>query len=123
MSARTKFLLFVFVLATIMGVATTLGSGWAAGLRSFLIVFGFWVVINLTRSERFAQLRAGDRHDERQAQIGIESMAVSGAAVVLTALVGGVFELADGRSGPFSLLCAVGGASFLLAQLLLPRWR
>lgn len=120
MSGRTKFLVFVFLLATVMGIATYVGAGLWPAVRSFLIVAGFWTLVTFSRSDWLSQLRAGEHKDERQGQIGIEALAVTGAVTGFFALAGGIYETADGRSGPYSLMCVVGGATFLLASVLLP---
>ncbi len=123
MSGRTWFLAFISVLATALGIVSYLGDGVAAGIRSFLIVAVFWTVISFSRSDWLAQLRAGEHQDERQGQIGIEALAVTACVLVAAALSGGMYETAQGRSGPYSVMCVVAGATFLLASVLLPRRR
>jgi len=121
--SRRRFLIFIFCLAVTWGVVRGIGSGWQDGLIGFGIIFGFWVVVSFSRGDWLAQLRPGDPQDERQGQIGIESLAVTGAVMGLFALIGGMVDASRGEVGPYGVMCAVGGGAFLLAQLVLPRLR
>ena len=120
--SRRGFLTFVFFLAVLMGVVQAMGSTWKQGLLSFAIVFGFWLLISFIPWNGLELLQAHNP-DERQGALGLEACAFSGIVMVLVALAGAMIDMAQGQSGDFLIMCVVGGASFLLASLALPRMR
>lgn len=62
--------------------------------------------------------------DERQQRIGEEALKLSSFAVATVAVAGFLWtELRHGRYGPFGVVCSVGGLTYLLALVLLPRRR
>jgi hypothetical protein len=74
------------------------------------------------RSETIRGLR-GDGRDERFAQIDLRATAVAGLVLIVTLIVAGLTEIAQGHSGsPYTWLCAIGGLSYALAVALF-RWR
>lgn len=119
---RRNQLVFSFCLAAVMGTALTIGEDIEAGLRSFAIVFGFAIVTCLVPKDRFELIRVGPK-DERQTALGFEAIAISGMAMATFALAGAIWDMASGRTSEFALVCFVGGLSFILAQLILPRRR
>lgn len=121
--SKRQFMIFVFCLAVVWGVARGIGSGWKDGLIGFAIIFGFWAVINLTRGDRFAQLRVDGPLDEREQRIGDESLALTAFTTGGVALIGAMIDASQGEFGQYAVICVVGGATFLLAQLVLPRLR
>lgn len=119
---RRGFLSFVFLLAVVIGVVHTLGSGWQKGVQSFAVVFGGWLLLSFLPWSRLELLQS-HRPDERQGALGMEAAAVTGIVMVWVALGGAMVDAAQGREGEFGLMATVGGATFLVACLILPRVR
>jgi glucose dehydrogenase len=117
-----RFLAFILLLATAIGVTTGVGEDWQAGLRSFGVIMGFWLIVPLVPWGRLELLQARDK-DERQHQLGMEAAAIAGIIMIFVALGGAMVDAAHGREGTYSTMCVVGGVSFLLACLVLPRVR
>jgi len=62
--------------------------------------------------------------DERQRRIGDEAHKLSSMAVTTVAVFGFLWtELRHGTYGPFGVICSVGGFTYMLALVLLPRRR
>ncbi len=119
---RRNFLIFIFALALVQGIAFAIGDDWQAGARSFAIVMGFWLLVCFIPSTRLELLRPGHK-DERQTSLGMEALAITGVVLVAVVLSGAWYDATQGRTGTFAMLCAVGGATFLIASLALPRRR
>ena len=119
---RRNFLIFIFVLALVQGVAFTIGSGWQEGARSFAIVMGFWLIVCFIPTQKLELLKPG-RRDERQESLGMEAAAITGIVLIYVVLAGAIYDASQGRTGIFTALCVVGGTTFLLASLALPRRR
>jgi hypothetical protein len=65
----------------------------------------------------------GQFDDERYRSFDLRATAYAGGVTVLVMIGGFLYELARGEDGqPYSLLCAVAGASYL-ASLIWLRWR
>lgn len=117
-----RFLAFILLLASAMGLAAGSGKGWIEGVAVFAIVMGGWLVIPLIPWSGLELLQKNER-DERQGLLGIEAMAIAGGVMMLVALGGAIVDLAHSRAGEFQTMCVVGGVAFLIACLVLPRVR
>lgn len=120
--SRRNHLVFAFALALLIGGAMAFGQDLVAGALGFGIVFGWAVVTCFVSPGRFELLRVGPK-DERQEGLNLEAMSVAGAATMLAALIGAVWDLAHDRVGAYAVICVVSGLAFLVAQLTLPRVR
>jgi hypothetical protein len=93
-------------------------AAWSAGI---MLAYGAVLVAFSRRSEVAALLRDTAR-DERQAQINLRASALSAYAVILVAIVMVFVELGQGRDpGPWGLICAVIGVSYLGSVVVLSR--
>jgi hypothetical protein len=121
---RRQHLAFGAGIGGLMGVATGLGenSFWW-GAYGFLIVFGFSLITTLLPKDKFELMHSGDPQDERQVRLNTEAVELSAYAMGMFALCGSMWEMAHGRDSVLMYVCVVGGASFLLAQLILPKVR
>ena len=119
-----QHLVFCAFLGAAMGVAMGLGEGsvWR-GLVGFSIVFGWGLITTLLPKDRFELVHVGAPQDERQSRLNTEAVEISAYAMGLFALAGSMWEMAHGRTSVLTWVCFVGGVSFLLAQLILPRVR
>ena len=121
---RPQHLIFCACLGAVMGVAMGVGedSVWW-GAVGFAIVFGFGLITTLLPRSTFELMRTGDPQDERQARLNAQAVEISAYAMGIFALGGSMWEMAQGRQSVLTWVCFVGGVSFLLAQLILPRLR
>lgn len=123
-STRRFHLLFGFGLGVLLGTAMGIGEDSVVqGLVGFAIVFGWSAFTCFVPRNRFELLRVGEPNDERQSKLLSEASEVSGYAVITFALAGATWDMAHGRFGDFAWVCVVGGASFILASIILPRRR
>jgi hypothetical protein len=115
--------LFSLGLGVVVLAVSWVGGSLGSGLVSLAILAGFGLFILLAgRSETIRGLR-GDGRDERFAQIDLRATAVAGLVLIVTLIVAGLTEIAQGHSGsPYTWLCAIGGLSYALAVALF-RWR
>jgi hypothetical protein len=115
--------LFSLGLGVVVLTVSWVGGSLGSGLVSLAILAGFGLFILLAgRSETIRGLR-GDGRDERFAQIDLRATAVAGLVLIVTLIVAGLTEIAQGHSGsPYTWLCAIGGLSYALAVALF-RWR
>jgi hypothetical protein len=91
---------------------------WAAGI---MLAYGAVLVAFSRRSEVAALLRDSG-HDERQAQINLRASALTAYSVILLAVAMGFVELARGRDpGPWGVICAVAGLTYLVSIVVLSR--
>jgi hypothetical protein len=91
---------------------------WAAGI---MLAYGAVLVAFSRRSEVAALLRDSG-HDERQAQINLRASALTAYSVILLAVGMGFVELARGRDpGPWGVICAVAGLTYLVSIIVLSR--
>jgi hypothetical protein len=91
---------------------------WAAGI---MLAYGAVLVAFSRRSEVAALLRDSG-HDERQVQINLRASALTAYSVILLAVVMGFVELARGRDpGPWGVICAVAGLTYLVSIVVLSR--
>jgi hypothetical protein len=122
---RSKWFLPLFSLGlgVVVLAVSWVGGSLGSGLISLAILAGFGLFILLAgRSETIRGLR-GDGRDERFAQIDLRATAVAGLVLIVTLIVAGLTEIAQGHSGsPYTWLCAIGGLSYALAVAFF-RWR
>jgi hypothetical protein len=91
---------------------------WSAGI---MLAYGGVLVAFSRRSEVAALLRDSG-HDERQAQINLRASALTAYSVILLAVVMAFVELARGRDpGPWGVICAVAGLTYLASIVVLSR--
>lgn len=123
---RSKAWLATPAVAVVGGIAYFM-AGWLGGDHAFAF-FGLalmWscalaLVLVRGRSETIRGLL--DHRDERLHAIDVRATAFAGVTVLVVDLVAFVVELARGHDGsPYSWLAAVGGASYLLAVIVLVR--
>jgi hypothetical protein len=120
---RPRFLVLMTVISAVVGAACWIGGDWKAGLLGFLTVLVPQLIFAFVPWSGFEGLSPGVK-DERQQNIGVEAMALAGAAAGLVALVGGLYRIANDQPlGEFGLICVVCGATFWVAMLVLPRVR
>jgi hypothetical protein len=106
-----------------IALGTLIGAGWgsALGVEVFtaLATVGYFVLGG--RDSDFGAI-FGSRPDERQTGIGVQASAMAGNAMAVVALGGVIIASAMGRLvWPFALLCAVGGATYVLGLLIYRR--
>ena len=122
---RSKWFLPLFSLGlgVLVLAVSWVGGSLGSGLVSLAILAGFGLFILLAgRSETIRGLR-GDGRDERFAQIDLRATAVAGLVLIVTLIVAGLTEIAQGHGGsPYTWLCAIGGLSYALAVAFF-RWR
>lgn len=122
--AGTAKEVFTPLVSVAIGIAYLI-AGWAGGHLGFG-VFGLALMCGLAvlllgvrhRSETVQGLL--DRRDERINSIDLMATAIAGLAVILAVIFAFVVEVARGRDGsPYSWLGAIGGASYLVALIVL----
>ena len=122
---RSKWFLPLFSLGlgVVVLAVSWVGGSLGSGLVSLAILAGFGLFILLAgRSETIRGLR-GDGRDERFAQIDLRATAVAALVLIVTLIVAGLTEIAQGHGGsPYTWLCAIGGLSYALAVAFF-RWR
>jgi len=123
--SRRNFLIFIFCLALVQSVAIGIGSGWRDGALSFAIVMGFWLLLAFLPANLVpSMLRPGRTQDEREKGVGMEALSITAIVMVYVSLGGAMWEQATtGDLGAFGVMATVGGLTFLLACVLLPRFR
>jgi hypothetical protein len=96
---------------------------WAIVALGFYIFFAAMAFLWTGRSSDFAAiLRAGA--DERQRGLDRDATAISGLAMMVFAIVGGIVELArTGNPGVYGLFCAIAGIAYLAGLVALSRRR
>jgi len=112
---------FAFVMGIAFWIACAIGGHPGVGAASFLILALFGSVFVLGgRSETVRAMR-GDGTDERWRSIDLRSTAISGLAMGAFCIVASLVELARGveTGGPYPIVCAIGGVSYLVAYLVL----
>ena len=118
---RARMAGFTFGLAGLVTGAATAGGQPIIGLGAFVLIFGLGLVLAYSKSE-WAAVQS-DAADERQKSINDEAVRFAYMAVLLVAIAGFVTELLRGDTGPFTLICAVGGFSHMAAVAFLRRRR
>jgi hypothetical protein len=110
----------VFVVAAVVAVAyAVIGLArqnyqLAAIGPAIMIAYAVVLFLFRGRSEPIGML-AGNRADERQAQVQLRAVAATGQVLVATLVVGAMWSLAAGwdSANVFCILCAIGGAAFI----------
>lgn len=92
-------------------------------MLGIMLAYTAIVIALSTRTEAGALLR-GNADDERQRQIGLRSVAVTGEVLIMVVLGGMMYTLATGSSAIaiWAGVAAVGGATFIGATVVLSRW-
>lgn len=104
----------VILIAQAIDGETRSGVGWFLVMAAIAALYAFGGRFSFIRQAR------GDFDDERDASIQQRAMAMTGTAfvVLLTGCI--VFELARGHNpSPYSMLMAVGGATYAISLLIL----
>jgi hypothetical protein len=110
------------VVAALVAFAAALGHQSGVAVSAFVLIGGLQLYEVYGKTE-WAKLSGPDA-DERQRAIGREAALVSYAAMMLVAVGGFLVEVVRGTApGPFTLVCAVGGFTLMLAQFVLTRRR
>jgi|GEM_PF-2584761 len=113
----------VFCLA--LGVIAFLVSWLAAdapgqGLEMLGIMIAYASLLRFgQRYEAVQVLSQSPEKDERHKLIQQRALAVAYYAVAAVALIGFIWELANGTTGTFALICFVGGTTHILATVIL----
>jgi hypothetical protein len=111
------------VLGVVLGAAEYAHGDRSGGLASLAIMVVFAAVLTVFghRSETVSLLR-GDDVDERSSHIYLHALAVTGGVLCVVLATGLVVQtIRGGDAVVWSGLCAVGGASFGLAIVVLKR--
>lgn len=125
---RTRQRLTTVAVLGVGGGALTVGS-WVGGQHGLAVALGFFYLLCMVAAFVWAG-RDGDvaaimrvSGDERQRTLDLRATAASGLAMGLFCIGGCVVDLARGGTGnPWALVCAVGGASYVIALGVL-KWR
>jgi len=100
-----------------------IGGDWAGGVVAFGIMAALGLVFAFGgRWDAIRQLRA-DTQDERGAAIDLRATAFAGMTVIAAVIVAFMIELAQGGAdaGPYALIGAIGGVSYVAALVVLRR--
>ncbi len=109
-------------LGAVTGGAALIGGDVPLAIFGFLLLTAFGAFLAFSRSE-IAVIGSADA-DERQRQIDTEAVRFSYQAVVFVAVAGFVWELTRGDGpGAFTIVCSVGGFTYLAAIAVLKRRR
>jgi hypothetical protein len=117
---RAKSAGISFGLAGLITGAALAGGQPVIALMAFVLIGGLGVVLAYSKSE-WAAIQS--ERDERQRSINSEAVRFAYMAVLVVAVTGFVTELLHGDSGPFTMICAVGGFSHMAAVAYLKRRR
>jgi hypothetical protein len=115
---------FGLFLGALLFVASAIGGQPALGLGMLAVmaIYSAIVMVFGGRSETIGVL-GGRPADERLASFDLRATAVAGTIAVIVAIVGFLWQIAEGRSGSdFALVGAAAGIGYLVAILWL-RWR
>lgn len=97
--------------------------GWAIAAVAFYAVLAMIVFVWAGRSGDVAALLRGSG-DERQRSLDRDATAITGLAMSVVALLGGVIEIGrNGNPGVYGLFCAVGGVVYAVSLFVLRRRR
>lgn len=104
----------VILIAQAIDGNTRSGVGWFLVMAAVAALYAFGGRFSFIRQAR------GDFDDERDASIQQRAMAMTGLVFVLVLTGCIVFELARGHNpSPYSMLMAVGGATYAISLLIL----
>jgi hypothetical protein len=97
--------------------------GLAVGLVGFYaLAAGIAYLWSGGKGDMAAIMRVGG--DERQRGMDRDATAIMGLAMGVAALVGAIVEIArTGNPGPYGVMCAVGGISYVLSLIVVRRRR
>jgi hypothetical protein len=121
---RGRTALVLAVGGSALAVATWVGGehGLAVGLAVFYAVATLIAYLWSGRDSDVAAIMR-DGGDERQRRLDHDATALAGLAMGITAFVGAVISAAvnEGNIGPFGLICAVGGATYVVSLIVFRR--
>ena len=113
--------------ALAIGVGYLLTQGFGGDWGGGAIAFGIMAVLAIvfafgSRWDAIRQLRA-DTQDERGAAIDLRATAFAGLVVICAVIVAFMIELAQGGAdaGPYAVIGAIGGVSYVAALVVLRR--
>jgi hypothetical protein len=124
MRARWEMPAFGLLLGVLLFAASAIGGQPVVGIGMLAVmaIYSLVLVAFGGRSEIVGVLR-GQPVDERLAGFNLVATAVAGLAAILVALVGFVWQIAQGQTGTdFAVVAAVAGIGYLVALVWL-RWR
>lgn len=104
-----RHFLFASVLGLAVGGLALAGGRPGTALFSVALLAGFGAVLAYSPTE-WAAVQSSDA-DERGNRINEQAMVLAYLAVIVVAVVGFGVEVYRGTTGPFTLICAVGGAT------------
>jgi len=113
---------FALFIGAIMFGAFALGDDVTQGAISFGIMALVAALFVFGRRSETLQGIGGPQRDERWELIDLRAVAYTGM-VLITVIIGAwLYEIADGQDGnPYTLLGAIGGATYIIAVALLRR--
>jgi uncharacterized membrane protein len=107
--------------AAILAAELTAGDV-AEGLVWFALLAGVGALLAFGGRFESVRLARGDGEDEREAMINQRAMAAVGTVLMIALTVLVVFEIARGDDpSPYTQIVALGGASYVVALLVLHR--
>ncbi len=116
---------FAIALGVILLVIGLVRGNVFLGVSGLVIMCVYAAVLEASRrrSETAHLLTPGSRNDERQQQIGLQALAVTGAVLVLALVIGFFWTYAtdSAAAAVFGGLAALGGLTFILSNLVLSR--
>ena len=104
-----RHFLFSCALGLAVGGLALAGGRPGTALFSVVLLAGFGAVLAYSPTE-WATVQSPTA-DERGTKINEQAMVVAYLAVVVVAVIGFGVEMYRGTAGPFTLICAVGGAT------------
>ena len=114
---------FSLLLGAVVLAAFAVGGDVREGVFGFAVLVGVGLLFLLggMRSETLAGL-GGPGRDERWALIDLRATAFSGLVVLLAAIGGWLYEIANGNDGsPYGQLAATGGVAYIVGVIVARR--
>ena len=122
-SAARRWAAFAFAALLALGAATAsaIAGNYGQAAFSLALLLAFGGFLSFSNSEwAVAQSAAAD---ERQRSLNEQALRYAYLAVISVAVAGFFTELARGRTGAFTLVCAVGGFTHGISLAILKRRR
>lgn len=99
-------------------LANWLGGNPSLGLVMFAVMVAYTALLVLGGRSELVRVLRGQPTDERYRAFDLRASAIAGGVVLIALLGCGIYELARGEDGqPYTLLVALGGASYIAALL------
>ena len=114
---------FSLLLGAVVFAAFAVGGDVREGVFGFAVLVGVGLLFLLggMRSETLAGL-GGPGRDERWALVDLRATAFSGLVVLLAAIGGWLYEIANGSDGsPYGQLAATGGVAYIVGVIVARR--